>query len=69
MAAPPFRPCHRFGFSSPPAWPKAVTGMGLQTVVIGLLGLITATIPMQRRGRPEKIAKAMLFVASDDSSY
>lgn len=43
--------------------------MGLQTVVIGLLGLITATIPMQRRGRPEKIAKAMLFVASDDSSY
>jgi NAD(P)-dependent dehydrogenase (short-subunit alcohol dehydrogenase family) len=31
--------------------------------------LITKTIPLKRRGRPEEVAKAILFMASDDSSY
>ena len=34
-----------------------------------LAARITGLIPMRRRGRPEEMAKAMLFLACDDSSY
>ncbi|WP_394348268.1 SDR family oxidoreductase [Pedobacter westerhofensis] len=30
---------------------------------------MTTTIPLGRFGKPEKMAKAALFLASDDSSY
>ncbi len=34
-----------------------------------LAAQITGLIPMRRRGRPEEMAKGMLFLACDDSSY
>jgi len=34
-----------------------------------LATVITKTIPLGRRGTPEEMAKAMLFLASDDSTY
>jgi NAD(P)-dependent dehydrogenase (short-subunit alcohol dehydrogenase family) len=34
-----------------------------------IAAVITKTIPLKRRGTPEEVAKAIMFMASDDSSY
>ncbi|MDB5577013.1 MAG: hypothetical protein JWR80_2189 [Bradyrhizobium sp.] len=47
-----------------------VTKMGLSEAQSSLLDeIVTKQIPMGRWGRPEELAKAALFLASDDSSF
>ena len=40
-----------------------------ENVPAGILATLAATTPMGRLGRPEDVAKAALFLASDDSSF
>ena len=49
-----------------PIWAKF--GMPAETVQAARNGIV-AKSPIQRFGKPEEIAKAVLFLASDDSSY
>jgi len=50
--------------------PIITRGGGLQGVSPEeIAAIITETIPLGRRGTPEEMAKAMLFLASDDSTY
>jgi NAD(P)-dependent dehydrogenase (short-subunit alcohol dehydrogenase family) len=37
--------------------------------LVDVIGRIVSTIPMGRMGQPEEVAKAALFLASDDSSF
>src|SRR5262249_10951799 len=40
-----------------------------ENVSADILAKLVATTPMGRLGRPEEVAKALLFLASDDSSF
>lgn len=50
-----------------PMWDKAASGMGGGSGE--LIQKIAQKIPMRRFGLPEEVARAILFLASDDASY
>jgi NAD(P)-dependent dehydrogenase (short-subunit alcohol dehydrogenase family) len=53
------------GFIQTPAWERVPVPADVVTAVTRLLG----SVPLDRWGQAEEVAKAVLFLASDDSSY
>ena len=56
------------GFVGTPMVVNAVADLG-DEMAAQFMEKVTSTIPMQRLGEPHEIANAVLFVASDESSY
>ncbi|HEY8997832.1 MAG TPA: SDR family oxidoreductase [Edaphobacter sp.] len=55
------------GATKTPIWNR--DGKRTEAEVSGVEKFISSTVPLGRMGEPEEIAKAVLFLASDDASY
>jgi len=57
------------GATKTPIWKRGPRANATVEEAAKLSGFVSSTIPLGRWGEPEELAKAVLFLASDDSSY
>jgi NAD(P)-dependent dehydrogenase (short-subunit alcohol dehydrogenase family) len=57
------------GATKTPIWKRGARANATQEESAKLSNFLSSTVPLGRWGEPEDLAKAVLFLASDDSSY
>ncbi|WP_158944238.1 SDR family NAD(P)-dependent oxidoreductase [Granulicella sp. S190] len=57
------------GATETPIWKRGPRANATQEESTKLSDFFSSTVPLGRWGKPEDLAKAVLFLASDDSSY
>jgi NAD(P)-dependent dehydrogenase (short-subunit alcohol dehydrogenase family) len=57
------------GATKTPIWKRGARANATQEEATKLANFVSSVVPLGRWGEPEELAKAVLFLASDDSSY